>query len=108
MTPLEQFNEEMMKEFEDKFPKLDYPLHIINCRCPLEPNDAAKNIIQDKKEVIDFITQKLTEQKELILEMVREKVVFEEIPDSVNSHVVEILEIRNKCRQEFLNNLDTI
>ena len=73
LTPLEQFNEEVMKEFEDKFPKLDYPLHIINCRCPLEPGDATNNIIQDKKEVIDLITQKLTEHKELILMEVKER-----------------------------------
>lgn len=117
MTPLEQFNEEMMKEFEDKFPKLDYPLHIINCRCPLEPNDAAKNIIQDKKEVIDFITKKLTEHKELILKMVREKVPMiyrgggkycfecEDYIDGGNSCMC--LEF-NRRNQEFLNNLDTI
>ena len=53
MTPLEQFNEEVKKKFDDYIEKSE----IINL-----------NFIKE------FITQKLTEQKELILKMVRERV----------------------------------
>jgi 3-methyladenine DNA glycosylase AlkC len=60
MTPLEQFNEEVMREFQDEFKQM------------------FEDLSEDKelyfKHVFNnFITQKLTEHKALILKMVREK-----------------------------------
>ena len=60
MTPLEQFNEEVMKEFE-------ILMHGI------EVADTKEPAYVDKRFISDFITKKLTEHKELILKMVREK-----------------------------------
>lgn len=51
-TPLEQFNEQVMKEIPD---------HVICGHCNVKPT------------MENFITQKLTEHKALILKMVREK-----------------------------------
>lgn len=60
LTPLEQFNEEVMREFQDEFKQM------------------FEDLSEDKelyfKHVFNnFITQKLTEQKELILMEVKER-----------------------------------
>ena len=86
VSALEQFNEEVMKEIPD---------HVICGHCNVKPT------------MQDFITQKLTEHKELILKMVREKAP--EKKDTTFQCLDTDREIGwNECRQEFLNNLDTI
>ena len=85
LTTLQQFNEEVKKKFDDYIEKSE----IIN-----------SNFIKE------FITQKLTEHKALILKMVREKMPDEEYCSSQNS--TPIAYGYNSYRQEFLNNLDTI
>lgn len=117
-TPLEQFNEEVMREFNESFPKLDYPLHITGCRCSEElDEDISKNIIQDKMAVTDFITQKLTEHKALILKMVRERAPKIKITgEGTYCQTCRQHKAAGECDcigfnkgvQEFLNNLDTI
>lgn len=82
---IEQFNEEVMKEFDNFIGRSD----IIN-----------SNFIKN------FIIQKLAAHKELILKMVREKMPDEEYCSSQNS--TPIAYGYNSYRQEFLNNLDTI
>ena len=105
MTPLEQFNEEVMKEFDEIFD----PIYI----------EVEASFLKD------FITQKLAAHKELILKMVREKAP---ITNDINKnsysdrtfHVCKFYKgvsvIGNECQclgfregiKEFLNNLDTI
>lgn len=82
LTPLQQFNEEVKKKFDDYIEKSE----IIN-----------SNFIKE------FITQKLTEHKALILKMVREKVPNQFLCLDTDREIGW-----NDCRQEFLNNLDTI
>jgi hypothetical protein len=60
MTPLEQFNEEVMKEFKEEFGEMIEAVRVETGVHYLIP---------------DWITQKLTEHKELILKMVREKML---------------------------------
>lgn len=91
MTPLEQFNEEVMKEFE-------ILMHGI------EVADTKEPAYVDKGFISDFIAQKLTEHKELILRMVREK--FPEFTG--NQNTLEHARVWQICRKKFLNNLDTI
>lgn len=86
-TPLEQFNEEVVKKFDDYIEKSE----IIN-----------SNFIKK------FITQKLTEHKALILKMVRERAPEIVSTDARNFDDRLIYEGFNKGVQEFLNNLDTI
>lgn len=85
MTHLEQFNEEVVKEFKEKF---------------------YGGQMEHAHYISYFITQKLTEHKALILKMVREKMPDEEYCSSQNS--TPIAYGYNSYRQEFLNNLDTI
>ena len=87
MTPLEQFNEEVMK-------KIDYN--------STDFGEMGKFIRIEY--VQNIITQKLTEHKELILGMVREK--FPEFTG--NQNTLEHARVWQICRKKFLNNLDTI
>lgn len=125
MTYLEQFNEEVMKEFDrrtnpNNYEKKDHYSYNLK-----QPNDSlldSQNYPESPYEIYgdsvkEFITQKLTEHKELILKMVREKVPMiyrgggkycfecEDYIDGGNSCMC--LEF-NRRNQEFLNNLDTI
>jgi len=75
---IEQFNEEVMKEFDNFIGRSD----IIN-----------SNFIKN------FIAQKLTAHKELILKMVREKMLSMESFDEVVNFLND---------PKFLNNLDTL
>lgn len=100
MTPLEQFNEEVMKA-------IDYNSHDMGEMGKFIRVEYAKNII----------TQKLTEHKELILKMVREKapklriVGYQTYCLTCNGHLAagecDCVGF-NQGVQEFLNNLDTI
>lgn len=87
MTPLEQFNEEAKKQYDELFD---------------DPSSGGDLRHYTKK----FITQKLTEHKALILKMVREKVP--ERKKTYESYYLNDVDGWNACRQEFLNNLDTI
>jgi len=84
MTPLEQFNEEAKKQYDELFD---------------DPSSGGDLRHYTKK----FITQKLTEHKALILKMVREKVPNQFLCLDTDREIGW-----NDCRQEFLNNLDTI
>lgn len=84
LTPLQQFNEEVKKKFDDYIEKSE----IIN-----------SNFIKE------FITQKLTEHKALILKMVRERAPIRFEDDDAQTNYGEGW---NNCCEEFLNNLDTI
>jgi len=104
MTPLEQFNEEVKREFT------------------LLMNET---VVQDLKGyeyvsssfIEDFITQKLATHKELILKMVREKAPNKKVVGE-NTHCLtckgHIAAGECDCKgfnegvQEFLNNLDTL
>ena len=104
MTPLEQFNEEVMREFQDEFKQM------------------FEDLSEDKelyfKHVFNnFITQKLTEQKELILKMVRERAPkIKIIGEGTYCQACGQHKAAGECDcigfnkgvQEFLNNLDTI
>lgn len=90
MTPLEQFNKKMMKEMNKK----------------IVPATVRK-----------FFLQKLTEQKELILKMVREKAPKIKITgEGTYCQTCKQHKAAGECDcvgfnkgvQEFLNNLDTI
>lgn len=91
-TPLEQFNEEVIREL-------------------------GKNLPPDLmgKYVMDFVINKLVAHKELILKMVRERVPekanernMARMPKNITLDTVGAVEAWNECRQEFLNNLDTL
>ena len=93
---IEQFNEEVMKEFDNFIGRSD----IIN-----------SNFIKN------FITQKLAAHKELILKMVREKVPKIKITgEGTYCQTCRQHKAAGECDcigfnkgvQEFLNNLDTI
>lgn len=89
MTPLEQFNEEVMKEFDGFIDRSE----IIN-----------SNFIKN------FITKTLAAHKELILKMVREKVKegyvdYEELQNGIEEMIEPNWTI---SPIEFLNNLDTL
>lgn len=84
---LEQFNEEVMKEFDNFIGRSD----VIN-----------SNFIKN------LITQKLTAHKELILKMVRERAPKEKTRQYGSSTYLIGSKGWNDCRQEFLDNLDTI
>ena len=95
VTTLEQFNEEVMKEIEEKFVSLNQLFLSVGI-------EAKEKIVGNYSKFIkEFITQKLITQKELILRMVREKApkwrsgIFQD-------------KSWNDCKEEFLNNLDTI
>lgn len=95
MTHLEQFNKKVRKEFDKKFP---VEIHGLKLEWKWIPT---------RLELEDFITQKLTEHKALILKMVREKVPS--IKQGSQNEGDSYAEIGwNDCRKEFLNNLDTI
>lgn len=96
MTPLEQFNEEVMH---------DYNEYINNCG------------VIDVEEVRDFIIDVLAAHKELILKMVREKVPKIKITgEGTYCQTCRQHKAAGECDcigfnkgvQEFLNNLDTI
>jgi len=90
ITHLEQFNEEVMK-------KIDY-----NSK---DFGEMGKFIRIEY--VQNIITQKLTEHKALILKIVKERVPS--IKQGSQNEGDSYAEIGwNECRQEFLNNLDTI
>ncbi len=86
MTPLEQFNEEVKKEYLKLYPGV------------------SETIAQNE---INFIIQKLAAHKELILKMVREKAPGERFIDS-EMWTKRDVDSWNDYREEFLNNLDTI
>ena len=86
MTPLQQFNEEAKKQYDELFD---------------DPSSGGDLRHYTKK----FITQKLTEHKALILKMVREKVPIRFEDDDAQTNYGEGW---NNCCEEFLNNLDTI
>ena len=104
MTPLEQFNEEVMKEFKEQF--------------GLVLEDLAMNTgLRYEDDIPDFITKKLTEQKELILKMVRERAPkIKIIGEGTYCQACGQHKAAGECDcigfnkgvQEFLNNLDTI
>jgi len=103
-TPLEQFNEEVISEFC----KIYTPVYL-----DLEAS-IAENLDVNLR---NLITQKLTEHKELILGMVREKapklriVGYQTYCLTCNGHLAagecDCVGF-NQGVQEFLNNLDTI
>lgn len=104
---LEQFNEEVMKEFDRRIDHENYEkTGYKDLRGPndslLDPDRYPESPFEiDADSVKDFITQKLITHKELILKMVREKApkwrsgIFQD-------------KSWNDCKEEFLNNLDTI
>jgi hypothetical protein len=98
-TPLEQFNEEVISEFC----KIYTPVYL-----DLEAS-IAENLDVNLR---NLITQKLTEHKELILGMVREK-IFEDTNYDYKLWIESEKYRwhqggRKELREEFLNNLDTI
>lgn len=105
---LEQFNEEVMKEFDRRIDHENYEkTGYKDLRGPndslLDPDRYPESPFEiDADSVKDFITQKLITQKELILRMVREKVPTHSPTRDYEST------LRNRVREEFLNNLDTI
>jgi len=116
MIILEQFNEEVMKEFDrrtnpNNYEKKDHYSYNLK-----QPNDSlldSQNYPESPYEIYgdsvkEFITQKLTEHKALILKMVREKMPSEELFDHEKDQDIHFLEGWNTYRKEFLNNLDTI
>lgn len=99
MTPLQQFNEEVISEFC----KIYTPVYL-----DLEAS-IAENLDVNLR---NLITQKLTEHKELILKMVREK-IFEDTNYDYKLWIESEKYRwhqggRKELREEFLNNLDTI
>lgn len=91
-TTLEQFNEEVMKEFEKQFVQnLDYSY--TGMKNPITIPSWSSN----PSKVQNFITQKLTEHKALILKMVREKLLKYERFDTLDCDRIEdhIDEIKN-------------
>ena len=100
MTPLEQFNEEVMKEFK----KLFISEEIAEDVPGFDPIEYDYEWSGEPIDALKFITQKLTEHKELILKMVREK--FPEFTG--NQNTLEHARVWQICRKKFLNNLDTI
>ena len=90
VSALEQFNEEVISEFC----KIYTPVYL-----DLEAS-IAENLDVNLR---NLITQKLTEHKALILKMVREKVPNQFLCLDTDREIGW-----NDCRQEFLNNLDTI
>lgn len=92
-TSLEQFNEEVKKELTEIFERTFFAIGSCATYGNSKPDSA----------FIDFITQKLTEHKALILKMVREKVPNQFLCLDTDREIGW-----NDCRQEFLNNLDTI
>lgn len=104
MTPLEQFNEEVIKEFDQEF----NPWFTETIRPDRET----------KKNIGYFFIEKLAAHKELILKMVREKVPMikrgygrdcQECEDFIDGgdNSCMCLEF-NRRNQQFLNNLDTL
>ena len=98
-TPLEQFNEEVISEFC----KIYTPVYL-----DLEAS-IAENLDVNLR---NLITQKLTEHKELILGMVREK-IFEDTNYDYKLWIESEKYRwhqggRKELREEFLNNLDII
>lgn len=83
MTPLEQFNEEVLLKIDKN---VDYDEAEINCNWGVG-------------ELKRFITQTLTAHKELILRMAREKVPSCESRECI---------LEREQFNRFLNNLDTI
>ena len=83
---LEQFNEEVLSKISEN---VEYDEAELGCEWGVE-------------ELKNFITQKLITHKELILKMVREKVPTHSMTRDYEST------LRNRWREEFLNNLDTI
>lgn len=81
MTTLEQFNEEVMKEFDRRIDHENYEkTGYKDLRGPndslLDPDRYPESPFEiDADSVKDFITQKLAAHKELILKMVREKML---------------------------------
>ena len=99
MTTLEQFNEEVLSKI---FENVEYDEAELGCEWGVE-------------ELKNFITQKLTAHKELILKMVREKapdrateINMARLSEKIALETVGEVEAWNLCRQKFLNNLDTI
>lgn len=88
MTPLEQFNEEVRRDIDIHFDK-NFEFH------------------GSYLGIRDFFLERLQAHKSLILKMVREKAPS--IKQGSQNEGDSYAEIGwNDCRQEFLNNLDTI
>ena len=96
MTRLEQFNEEVIEEIRQHYAH--------------DMGDEGKSVLLQDVEVI--FEKKLTAHKELILKMVREKAPREHpgyyCDCEETCGCAKFDEGWNGCRQEFLNNLDTI
>lgn len=114
MTPLEQFNEEVIKEFSIIFPnKKENNKKYTTCNCFLKSElDDEGAWVGDRNDIKYFITKKLTEHKELILGMVRKK-IFEDTNYDYKLWIESEKYRwhqggRKELREEFLNNLDTI
>ena len=125
---LEQFNEEVMKEFDRRIDHENYEkTGYKDLRGPndslLDPDRYPESPFEiDADSVKDFITQKLTTHKELILKMVREKAPKKKNIGSISEELFYICatckgsSVQGECQcegfddgvQEFLNNLDTI
>jgi hypothetical protein len=115
-TPLEQFNEEV---------KGDLSILLLGIKSTENDNPhgwwetsvGAEFGERKEKELHDFIIQKLTVHKELILKMVREKMPIidrgdgrycQECEDFIDGGNSCMCLVFNKRMQEFLNNLDTL
>lgn len=104
MTPLEQFNEEVMKEFNILMEGIVIA-------------DTKEPAYVDNGFISYFFTQKLTEHKALILKMVRERAPkLKNIGEETYCQTCKQHKAAGECDcigfnkgvQEFLNNLDTI
>lgn len=88
-----------MKEFRDNYTNCHPGDSGFNGSDPQEP---VWDWASDPSNVHKFITQTLAAHKELILKMVREKVPSHSMTRDYEST------LRNRWREEFLNNLDTL